>query len=60
MAPEAQSYGLEVRLLVYRDRRSLYRILYTIFAPTEEASGVVRILRVRQGARQELNSDDKN
>lgn len=60
VAPEAQAFGREVRLLLYRNRRAIYRVLYTIFDPTEETSGVVRILRVRLGARQELNADDES
>lgn len=60
IAPEAQSFGREVRLLLYRNRRAIYRILYTIFDATEDAFGVVRILRVRQGARQELNADEES
>ena len=60
IAPEAQSLGREVRLLLYRNRRTLYRILYTIFDATEDSSGIVRILRVRQGARQESEVDDES
>lgn len=57
LAPEAQSFGQEVRLLIYHHRHTAYRILYTIFDATEDVSGTVRILRVRQGARQEETED---
>ena len=57
VAPEAQSFGREVRLLLYRNRRAIYRVLYTIFDPTEDTSGIVRLLHVRQGARQEQELD---
>lgn len=59
LAPEAQSFGQEVRLLIYRHRRTMYRVLYTVFDATEDVSGTVRILRVRQGARQETEAEDE-
>ncbi len=59
-APEAPSFGREVRQLLYRQGRSVYRILYTIFDATEDSSGVVRILRVRRGARQEADADGES
>lgn len=60
IAPEAQSFGREVRLLLYRQGRNVYRILYIIFDATEDASGVVRILRVRRGARQEADAESES
>ena len=59
VAPEAEAFGQEVRLLLYRNRKTVYRILYAIFDPSEEASGIVRILRIRQGARWEETESDK-
>lgn len=58
LAPEAGDFGIEVRLLLYRNRRTTYRILYTIFDASEDASGVVRILRIRQGARPEAITNE--
>ena len=56
LAPDSQDFGREVRQLIYRHRRAVYQILFTIFEATEDASGSVRILRIRQGAyRKPLN-----
>ncbi len=51
LAPEAEAFGQEVRLLLYRNRKAIYRILYTIFDAAEDVSGIVKILRIRQGSR---------
>jgi len=58
LAPEAEDFGQEVRLLLYRNRKAIYRILFTIFDASEEASGTVRGLRVRQGARPEAITNE--
>jgi len=47
IAPESETFGIEVRQLMYGD----YRILFTIDGDT------VRILRFRHGARRPLEPD---
>ncbi len=58
LAPEAEDFGEEVRLLIYRNRKTIYRILYTIFDTAEDVSGIVRILRIRQGSRPEAMTNE--
>lgn len=37
LAPDSQDFGREVRQLIYRNRRTVYQILYTIFEATAAA-----------------------
>ena len=48
-SPESEYFGREIRELLYGKRPAIYRILY------EVRGNVVRVLRVRHGARRPLS-----
>lgn len=52
LAPENDAFPEEIRQLLYGKRRGAYRILFTV------TGDVVRVLRVRHGARLHLETDD--
>jgi plasmid stabilization system protein ParE len=52
LAPENDYVGYEIRQFLYRRRRTVYRVLFTI------QGGAVRILHVRHAARQFLAPDE--
>jgi plasmid stabilization system protein ParE len=52
LARESAKLGIELRQLLYRRRRNVHRILFTI------EDDVVRILCVRHSARDELTAED--
>jgi plasmid stabilization system protein ParE len=59
VAPENDLYDREVRLLLFKSGRTIYRLLFTIFE-AEEADegepGAVYVLHVRHGAAQPLGT----
>ncbi len=52
---ESDVLGREVRRMLYRNGRTIYRILFTLIdADGDGEADTVRVLRVRHGARQSL------
>ena len=54
LAPENGSLDRPIRQLLYRHGGTTYRILFLIIEATEDAFGLVRVIRVRHGAQQQL------
>ncbi len=53
-APENGMFDREVRQLIYRQGKTIFRILFCIFEAREDEPAFVYILRVRHGAQQTL------
>ena len=53
-APESRVHGVEIRELVYGNRRVSYRVLFQLL----KGDGVVRVLRVIHSARRFLRLDE--
>ncbi len=60
LAPEDGLIDRPIRQLIYRQGRTAYRILFTIFEAEGDTSAFVRVLRVRHGGQQQLglSTDD--
>ena len=54
VAPDNKQLEHPMRQLVYRYGTTAYRILFSVFETKDDASGLVRVLRVRHGAQQHL------
>jgi plasmid stabilization system protein ParE len=54
IAPDNKQLEHPMRQLIYRQGATAYRILFSVFDAVDDASGLVRVLRVRHGAQQHL------
>jgi len=58
LAPENALLNNEIRQLIYKNGKSVHRILFTIFEREEDEPAFVRIARVLHGARQQLGEGE--
>ncbi len=54
VAPDNDRLEYPMRQLIYRHRRTAYRILFSVFEAEGEREAFVRVLRVRHGGQQQL------
>jgi plasmid stabilization system protein ParE len=57
IAPDSGRLEHPMQQLIYRHGATAYRVLFSVFEGVDDASGVVRVLRIRHGAQQHLGLD---